>query len=70
MTHHKLYIQALNMTKEIWLGDDEGHFVAKGVGVLNERLMPGDYVVSFTLKGKKHPIHLDKDTFLIEENFQ
>lgn len=67
--YHKLYIQARNMTKEIWLGDDEGNFVAKGVGVLDEGLLPDDYVVSFSLKGKKHTIHLDRDLIILEEDF-
>lgn len=65
--YHRLHVTAAKPTTEVWLGDDEGMFVAKGVGVLNEGLMPGDYVVSFGLHGVRHPIHLDRDTITTEE---
>ena len=66
-TYHNLYILAELAKTEIWLGDDEGHFVAKAEGCMNEALLPGDYVVSFGLKGKKHPIHLNQSMVFLEE---
>lgn len=72
--YHRLVITAANPTTEVWLGDDEGMFVAKGVGVLDEGLMPGDYVVNFIgheypirRRGVRHPIHLDRDMSTTEE---
>lgn len=66
--YHKLKITAKKPDTEIWLGDDSGHFVAKGVGVLEEGLLPGGYVVSFTPQFYlRTEIHLDRDLTLTEE---
>lgn len=72
--YHRLVITATEPTTEVWLGDDEGMFVAKGVGVLDEGLMPGDYVVNFIgneysirRRGVRHPVHLDRDITISEE---
>ena len=65
--YHNLYILAEHARTEIWLGDDEGNFVARAEGCMNEGLLPGDYVVSFGLKGKKYPIHLDQSMVFLEE---
>ncbi len=65
--HVELKVVAKRKDTEIWLGDDEGHFVAKGVGTLEEMLLPGDYVVSFTLQGKKIPIKLKRKLLVLED---
>ena len=63
-----LIIEASKKQTEIWLGDDEGHFVQKEVGVMNTSLLPGDYIVQFDLNDDSlaYPVKLDKDLQLIE----
>ena len=56
--YYKLEIQAHSASTEIWLGDDEGHFVQKEIGVLQSSLMPGNYTVEFGLGGTCYPIYL------------
>jgi hypothetical protein len=55
---------------EIWLGDDEGHFVVKSTGTLKEGLLPGRYVVEFGLGTTTFPIDLTQDTRLTEEEIR
>ena len=64
--YHKLVIEASNESTEIWLGDDEGHFVQKGVSVLNTSLLPGNYIVQFGLGSDAYPIKLDNDKKITE----
>jgi hypothetical protein len=47
----RLVIEAETYDGPIWLGDDAGHLVQKAVGVLDTYLLPGSYVVEFTLGG-------------------
>jgi len=54
----ELVIVAESTSTEIWLGDSDGHFVQKGVGLLRSRLLPSDYVVEFGLGSATHPISL------------
>ncbi len=61
-----LVIEAASESTEIWLGDDDGHFVQKGVGVLCSSLMPGDYTVEFGLGSATYPISLTKKSHLTE----
>jgi len=68
MTHPKgisayreLVIIATSPTAEIWLGDDEGHFVQKGIGSLETSVMEGRYTVEFGLGTRTYPIHLTED---------
>ena len=56
--YHRLIITAARRETEIWLGDDEGHFVQKAVGELRVDLMPGDYVVEFGLGAPTYPVPL------------
>ena len=51
-------IAASRPETEIWLGDDEGHFVQKAVGDLRTSLVPGDYVVEFVLGTETYPVAL------------
>jgi hypothetical protein len=57
-TYFDLEIHAESREIDIWLGDDAGHLVQKAVGVLNCSLIPGDYVVEFSLGTTCYPIQL------------
>lgn len=61
-TYFSLEITAGAPTTEIWLGDAGGSLVAREVGVLRERLLPGDYVVEFGLGTRCYPVPLRKDS--------
>jgi hypothetical protein len=61
-----LVIEAASEKTEIWLGDEDGHFVQKGVGVLCSSLMPGVYAVEFGLGSATYPISLTKTSNLTE----
>jgi hypothetical protein len=50
----KLTIDAGVSDIEIWIGDDKGNFVQKGVGFLETSLLPGKYTVEFGLGNPKH----------------
>lgn len=56
--YHHLVISASLPETEVWLGDDEGHFVQKAVGELSTSLLPGDYVVEFGLGTQTYPVPL------------
>lgn len=58
--YYKLEIVASTPATEIWLGDDAGHLVQKGVGALKTSLLPGFYVVEFGLGTSTYPIKLDQ----------
>jgi hypothetical protein len=60
--YYTVVIRATSAKTEIWLGDDEGHYVQKEVGVLESHLLPGDYTVEFGLGGTCYPICLNKNT--------
>ena len=64
--YHALKIETSNENTEIWLGDDEGHFVQKEVGVLNTSLLPGNYIVQFGLGTDAYPIKLDNEKNITE----
>ena len=57
-TYHSLVITASRPETEIWLGDDQGHFVQKAVGELRTSLIPGDYIVEFGLGTQTYPVAL------------
>lgn len=57
-----LIVVAASPATEIWLGDDEGHFVQKEIGTLETSLLPGDYTVEFGLGTATYPIHLAKSS--------
>ena len=61
-----LVIEATSENTDIWLGDDDGHFVQKGIGVLRSSLMPGDYTVEFGLGSATYPISLTAKSNLTE----
>ncbi len=56
--HYELVIEAASQSTEIWLGDKEGHFVQKDIGLLRSGLLPGDYTVEFGLGSSTYPISL------------
>ena len=58
--YYELTIVAASPTTEIWLGDDDGHFVQKEIGTLRTSLLPGYYTVEFGLGFPLFPIHLAK----------
>ncbi len=60
--YYKLEIKALSASTEIWLGDDEGHFVQKENGLLQSILMPGNYTVQFGLGSTCYPLSLHADS--------
>jgi len=59
--YHRLVIRASPHT-DIWLADNDGHFVQKERGTLDTSLLPGDYVVEFGLGTPTYRIHLRKDS--------
>ena len=59
--YHRLVIKASPQT-EIWLADDGGHLVQKGLGTLDASLVRGHYLVEFGLGTQSYPIHLVKDS--------
>jgi hypothetical protein len=65
-----LLIVATSPGTEIWLGDDEGHFVQKETGTLETSLLPGDYTVEFGLGSQTYPIHLDKASRYTQEELE
>ncbi len=56
--YYELVIEAASQSTEIWLGDNEGHFVQKDIGLLRSSLLPGDYTVEFGLGSSTYPISL------------
>lgn len=56
--YHRLVIVATLPDTEVWLGDDRGHFVQKGVGTLRTSLMPGKYTVEFRLGTAPYALRL------------
>jgi hypothetical protein len=60
MVYYELVIVAASPTTEIWLGDEDGHFVQKEIGKLQTSLLPGYYTVEFGLGSSPYPIHLVK----------
>lgn len=69
VVYHRLKIKAARRT-EIWLGDDDGHFVQMERGTLDTSLLPGDYVVQFGLGTTTYPIHLAKDSALSQAQIE
>ena len=57
-TDYDLVIVAESPDTEIWLGDDEGHFVQKETGTLSSSLLPGRYIVEFGLGAPQYAIDL------------
>lgn len=47
--YHQLVIQGNSPVLDIWLGDDEGHFVIKAEGEIRTSLLEGNYIVEFSL---------------------
>lgn len=64
--YHELVIEAISPATEIWLGDSEGHFVQKEVGVLRSSLIPGEYIVEFGLGSTTYRISLRGDVSCTE----
>ena len=62
-----LDIYATEIGTEIWIGDNEGNFVEKGVGKIRTRLLSGEYTVSFGLKGEKRLLELKSHIVMTED---
>lgn len=62
LVYYHLTIVASSPATDIWLGDDEGHFVQKEVGILKTSLLTGYYTVEFGLGTTTYPIHLAKSS--------
>ena len=58
--YYDLIVVADSPIMEIWLGDEDGHFVQKEIGKLQTSLLPGCYTVEFGLGSPAYPIHLEK----------
>lgn len=58
--YYELIIEAESQSTEIWLGDSEGHFVQKEVGLLQSSLLAGNYTVEFGLGTTTYPICLER----------
>ncbi len=69
-TYYELVIEAESPGTEIWLGDDEGHFVQKEVGSLSTSLLPGLYVVEFGLGAPQYEINLAGDRHHTEKELK
>ena len=65
-TYYNLVIVAESPDTEIWLGDDEGHFVQKETGTLASSLLPGMYIVEFGLGTPQYEIDLSADSHYTE----
>jgi hypothetical protein len=65
--YHRLVIVATCPGTEIWLGDDLGYFVQKGIGTLESSLLPGNYTVEFGLGKPAYPIRLAADSHYTQE---
>lgn len=62
-----LDIYATEIGTEIWIGDNEGNFVEKGVGKIRTRLLSGKYTVSFGLNGEKRLLELKSHIVMTED---
>lgn len=69
-TYFDIEIKGSEPLTEIWLGDDAGHFVQKEVGVLQSRLIPGNYVVEFGLGTTCYPIHLNNNSHYTQSEIE
>ena len=65
-TYYGLVIVAESPDTEIWLGDDEGHFVQKETGTLSSSLLPGMYIVAFGLGTPQYDIDLSANSHYTE----
>jgi hypothetical protein len=65
-----LVIEAETPEGQIWLGNDDGHFVQKAVGILDTRLLPGRYVVEFALGDATYPVILNSPLHLSEQEIR
>jgi hypothetical protein len=65
-----LVIEAEKPGGPIWLGDEDGHFVQKAVGVLDTHLLPGRYVVEFALGGAAYTVTLNSPLHLSEQEIR
>jgi hypothetical protein len=64
----ELVIVADSPSTEIWLGNDHGHLIQRGTGMLEASLVPGDYTVEFGLGAFPYPIRLEQPTRYTESD--
>ena len=57
-----LSVYATEIGTEIWISDDEGNLVQKGIGMVKTSLAPGKYKVRFGLDGDDKEIELKSQT--------
>lgn len=67
-TYYQLTIIATKDDTEIWLGDTAGFLVTRSTGTLSASLLPGEYLVEFTLGSPCHPVSLTKDITVTEQD--
>jgi hypothetical protein len=68
--YRRLVIVASSSTTDIWLGDDKDHLVQKENGILDTRVMEGDYIVEFGLGATAYSIHLTVDVRYTEKDLK
>ncbi len=57
-THHRLLAVAKDPSTEVYVADEKGHLVVKGIGKVDEMLATGYYDVHFGIKGQLHNVRL------------
>ena len=65
-TYYDLVIVAESPDTEIWLGDDEEHFVQKETGTLSSSLLLSRYIVEFGLGTPQYAIDLSATSHYTE----
>jgi hypothetical protein len=64
--YFEVVIVARSPKTDIWLAH-EGHLVQKSDGVLETRILPGDYTVEFGLGSPTYPLRVARDVRWTEE---
>lgn len=67
--YHSFMIVAESPDTDIWLGDEDGHFVQKETGTLSTSLLPGTYTVEFGLGSSQYEIDLYADSHYEQAEF-
>lgn len=64
--YYRLVIKASKKYKDIWLSDENGHLVQKGIRTLDTSLLPGIYNVEFGLGTTRYPIQLKRGARFVQ----
>jgi hypothetical protein len=68
--YYQLVIYGNSPGVDIWLGDEDGHFVQKSEGELHTSLLAGTYIVEFGLGSRCYPINLSEHTRLTQNEIE